>query len=164
MNTQFETKEKGNKSGKTEWLTPPEIINDLGEFDLDPCAPINPPWNTAKNSHTIEGDGLKQKWEGRVWLNPPYGRGSDKWIKKGKEHGNTMLLIFARTETRVWHKHIWNDADAIFFFKGRLKFYHVDGTQGGTAGAPSVLVAYGKNNVKALEDYKLHKGKLIYLK
>lgn len=22
-----------------EWLTPPEIIKSLGEFDLDPCAP-----------------------------------------------------------------------------------------------------------------------------
>ena len=25
--------------GKDEWLTPPEIIYSLGEFDLDPCSP-----------------------------------------------------------------------------------------------------------------------------
>jgi hypothetical protein len=24
-----------------EWLTPPEIIAALGQFDLDPCSPIN---------------------------------------------------------------------------------------------------------------------------
>jgi hypothetical protein len=23
-----------------EWLTPPEILAKLGEFDLDPCAPV----------------------------------------------------------------------------------------------------------------------------
>ena len=23
-----------------EWLTPPEILKPLGEFDLDPCSPI----------------------------------------------------------------------------------------------------------------------------
>ena len=43
MNVTFE----GNTStGKDEWLTPPEIIKSLGEFDLDPCSPINRPWAT----------------------------------------------------------------------------------------------------------------------
>lgn len=30
--------------GKDEWLTPPAIIKALGEFDLDPCAPVG--WQT----------------------------------------------------------------------------------------------------------------------
>ena len=30
-----------------EWLTPPEILKPLGSFDLDPCAPINRPWDMA---------------------------------------------------------------------------------------------------------------------
>ncbi|MFB5758983.1 DNA N-6-adenine-methyltransferase [Paenibacillus medicaginis] len=58
---------------KDEWLTPPEIIKGLGEFDLDPCVPINRPWDTAKNHYTIEDNGLKKKWFGKVWMNPPYG-------------------------------------------------------------------------------------------
>ncbi len=28
-----------NIDNKEEWLTPPEIIQALGTFDLDPCAP-----------------------------------------------------------------------------------------------------------------------------
>jgi len=32
-----------NTENKDEWLTPPYIIKALGEFDLDPCAPINRP-------------------------------------------------------------------------------------------------------------------------
>lgn len=33
--------------GHDEWLTPPEILLALGPFDLDPCAPIVRPWETA---------------------------------------------------------------------------------------------------------------------
>jgi hypothetical protein len=31
----------------------------------------------------------------------------------------------------------------LFFITGRLSFYHVSGEKSGTAGAPSVLIAYG---------------------
>ena len=149
-------------SSTNEWLTPPELIKSLGPFDLDPCSPINRPWDTAKKHYTIEDDGLSKEWEGRVWLNPPYGRETFKWIDKLALHGNGIALIFARTETIGFHEHIWTWADAIFFFKGRLKFYHVDGTQGGTANAPSCLVAYGEDNVEALRNCGLS-GKFISL-
>ena len=62
----------GPVSQKDEWLTPPELIHSLGVFDLDPCAPFNRPWNTAKRHYTILDDGLKKKVIGRVWCNPPY--------------------------------------------------------------------------------------------
>ena len=71
MNVTFE----GNTStGKDEWLTPPYVIESLGEFDLDPSSPINRPFETAKNYYTILDNGLAQEWEGRVWCNPPYGK------------------------------------------------------------------------------------------
>lgn len=44
MNTSFERSAKATD----EWYTPLEIISSLGEFDLDPCAPVNPLWRTAK--------------------------------------------------------------------------------------------------------------------
>jgi hypothetical protein len=138
--------------GKDEWLTPPSIIKALGTFDLDPCSPINRPWDTAKNHLTILDDGLSKNWEGRVWCNPPYGRETFKWIDKLAIHGNGIALIFARTETIGFHEHIWNKADSIFFFKGRLKFHHVTGEQGGSANAPSCLVAFGSNNVAAIDN------------
>ena len=62
-------------SGQKTWLTPPEIIRSLGEFDLDPCVPDSMPWQTAKRMVTKAEDGLTVDWNGkRVWLNPPYGR------------------------------------------------------------------------------------------
>jgi len=160
MNVTFE----GNTSTGTDvWLTPPYIIEALGEFDLDPSSPINRPFETAKNYYTILDDGLSQEWNGRVWCNPPYGKHTKNWLKKCKEYGNAMVLIFARTETRMFFDHIWNDADAVLFIKGRLKFYHIDGTQGDAAGAPSVLIAYGDNNAEILKNCKLE-GKYIDLR
>ena len=116
-----------NTENKDEWLTPPEIIRSLGEFDLDPCSPHpdRRPWDTAKDHYWEELDGLNQPWKGRVWCNPPYGRETFKWIDKLSNHGDGIALIFARTETIGFHEYIWNKADAVFFFKGRLRFYHV---------------------------------------
>ena len=153
-----------NTENKPEWLTPPDIIKSLGSFDLDPCAPHKEkrPWATAENHYALPVDGLTAPWGGRVWCNPPYGRETFAWLKKLASHGNGIALIFARTETVGFHTEIWGKADALFFFKGRLKFYHVTGEQGGTANAPSCLVAYGENNVKAIISSKL-KGKLVRL-
>jgi len=145
---------------KDEWLTPPDLVRVLGGFDLDPCAPVKRPWNTADHHYTVLDDGLRNPWFGRVWMNPPYGRETGIWLDRLKKHGNGIALIFARTETRMFFNYIWNDADGILFLRGRLAFFHVDGTEGGHAGAPSCLIAYGRNNVNALRDSKLD-GSLV---
>lgn len=150
MNTSFE-----RESQKDEWLTPPHVLTALGDFDLDPCSPIGRPWNTAKHHYTIEDDGLSKEWVGRVFCNPPYGTQTKSWLNKCAEHGNAIGLVFARTETRMFFESVWSKADAIFFIKGRLSFYNVHGDKGGTAGAPSVLIAYGKNNAEYLRNLEL---------
>lgn len=136
---------------KDEWLTPPEIIKALGSFDLDPCAPINRPWDTANCHYTIGDNGLVQPWFGRVWCNPPYGLKAAKLLERLADHGNGIALIFARTETRMFFDHVWGRSDAVLFIEGRLHFHHVDGTRAkANGGAPSCLVAYGENNVNRL--------------
>ena len=163
MNTLFETKHN-NGAGKHEWLTPPYIIEALGEFDLDPCSPIKRPWSTAKKHYTILDDGLIQKWDGRVWCNPPYGKHAKSWLLKLGDHGNGIAMTFARTETKMFFEAVWNKADAIFFFKGRPRFYHVTGEECRTnmPGSPSVLIAYGENNVDILRKCTLE-GKLLLI-
>jgi len=152
------------KMKNDEWLTPPYILEALGQFDLDPCAPIVSPFNTANNNFTIETDGLTQNWFGRIWCNPPYGLEATKWLQKLTEHGNGIALIFARTETKMFFDHVWNKADALLFIEGRLFFHHVTGEKAkSNSGAPSVLVAYGKNNVASLKHCGI-RGKLIILK
>jgi hypothetical protein len=140
------------KMKNDEWLTPPEIIKVLGPFDLDPCSPINRPWDTARKHYSILDDGLSSPWAGRVWCNPPYGKEAEVWLKKLADHGNGIALIFARTETEMFFSQVWGRASSILFIKGRLYFYYVDGTKAkANSGAPSCLVAYGQDNVAALE-------------
>jgi hypothetical protein len=135
---------------KDEWLTPPNIVRALGVFDLDPCSPVNRPWPTAAKHFTVEDDGLAHDWDGRVWMNPPYGDETGEWMGRLADHGNGIALVFARTETAWFFDTVWKRADAVFFFRGRIAFYHVTGEQGDAAGAPSVLVAYGAENVRAI--------------
>jgi len=144
------------RADRDEWLTPPEIIKALGAFDLDPCAPIKRPWPTAAHHYTIEDNGLIKPWHGRVWMNPPYGFETGKWLGRLCEHGDGIALVFARTETCDWFNHVWRKAAAILFIKGRLHFHHVSGIRAdANSGAPSALIAYGQNNALALRECRI---------
>jgi hypothetical protein len=151
------------RMGKDEWITPVHIVSSLGHFHLDPCAPINPPWPLADTTYTIEDDGLNQPWFGRVWLNPPYGLESAAWLEKMVEHGVGTALIFARTETDMFFRYVWDCAGAILFLRGRLYFHHINGDRASfNAGAPSCLIAYGDGDVEALRRCDIP-GKLVIL-
>lgn len=155
-----------NTMNADEWLTPPYIISALGPFDLDPCSPSKRPWDTASSHYTKLDNGLSLPWNGRVWLNPPYGKETFKWIERLAEHRNGIALIFARTETKGFHTQIWQKAKAVFFFEGRLKFHYVDGRQGNTANAPSCLIAYDDDNADSIINAYVAnkiKGRMVYL-
>jgi hypothetical protein len=140
---------ENRSDGKDEWLTPRLITDALGPFDLDPCSPIKRPWPTAKTHYTIEDNGLLKEWHGFVFCNPPYNN-VGTWLGRMAEHNNGIALTFARTDTATFHRHVFPKASALYFLKGRLSFHHVDGTKGGTAGAASVLIAYGDTADKRL--------------
>jgi len=142
---------KPNNGAHDTWLTPPSILNVLGEFDLDPCAAPQPrPWPTAKIQLTEHG--LGSAWVGRVWLNPPYGTDIDLWLERMAEHGRGIALTFARTETEAWVRWVWPYAKAVLFIAGRLYFYLPDGTRAkGNAGGPSALIAYSDFDVEVLK-------------
>jgi len=137
-------------TGQKTWLTPPSIINALGKFDTDPCVPDNMPWKTAETMFTKKIDGLKQEWNGRVWLNPPYGRESYPFLEKMAKHKNGIALLFGRTDTEAWHKWIFPNCHSVMFMKGRIRFCHQDGTPADAANAPSCLVSYTKEDTDAL--------------
>ena len=96
-------------------------------------------------------DGLAAKWEGRVWLNPPYGAHAALWLHKMANHGDGIALLFARTETRMFHDEVWPHAGGILFLDGRLTFCDTNGHPGiYNGGAPSCLVAYGRRCTELL--------------
>lgn len=152
-----------NTENEQTWLTPPHIIESLGEFDLDPCVPKDMPWNTAKEMNSLPTCGLSLDWSGkRVWLNPPYGRETFKWLDKLSETKSGVALIFARTETKGFHKTVWEKAHSILFLEGRLKFHKPCGEAGNSANAPSCLISYSEDDTEALRSSGI-KGKLVLL-
>ena len=164
MNTNFETKGKGNKAGTVEWYTPPEIIRALGRFDLDPCTSaqaiaIN---HSAKNYFTRKDNGLKQAWSGRVWLNPPYDPSIHLFMEKMSEHGNGIALIYTRCDSAWFQRHVLGQADAVLFLKKRIRFLNKDGQTAGSPGCGSLLAAYGKRNAAYLRQCTLE-GKYVGL-
>ncbi len=127
-----------------DWITPREIIEALGPFDMDPCACSPQPWRTAARMLSVEEDGLSSHWKGRVWLNPPYGPMAEKWVDRLATHGLGTAILFARTETRWFVEHVWRRASALRFLFGRVHFFRPDGTRAiHNAGGPSVLISYG---------------------
>lgn len=141
----------------TTWLTPPHIQPALGgweAFDLDPCAaPAPRPWPTARIMNAeADGDGLALQWDGRVWLNPPYTSTEiGAWLARIAGHGRGTALIFARTETAAFQAQVWDRASGLLFLSGRLHFHDATGVRAAAnAGAPSVLCAYGPDDMDRL--------------
>lgn len=151
--------------GRTDtYLTPPPLIRALGEFDLDPCCPHTMPWATADVMMHEPTDGLRERWYRRVWLNPPYGPRLGKWMHKMATHNHGTALIFARTDTEVFHRDVFPVAHAMLFLQGRITFHDAAGTPCiYNAGGPSVLIAYGLADALKLAD-SLIPGHFIALK
>lgn len=142
-----------HRGGTDTWLTPPEWIRHLGPFDLDPCAAPDPkPWPTADRHYTApDDDGMALPWLGFVWLNPPYGPETERWLNKLYHHGDGIALAFARTETRWFVEQVWSRADAVLFVHGRPHFHHADGERAkGNSGGPVCLIAYGERAANRL--------------
>lgn len=94
---------------------------------------------------------MTAEWLGRVWMNPPFGRHTESWLRKLSEHGDGIALVFARTETAMFQKYVWPAASAVMFLAKRPHFHRPCGARaGGNSGGPICLVAYGENNAKSL--------------
>lgn len=119
-------------SNTGDWHTPPEIVEavrDLfgGRIDLDPCSNSHEAPNVpARTLYTREDDGLSREWSGRVYLNPPYGKGIGPWIEKVREEHEAgrvtaaVVLVKAATDTR-WFR-LLSERYPRCEVAGRLKF------------------------------------------
>ena len=109
----------------TEWSTPQSFYDALDtefHFTLDVCA-------TTTNAKcprffTMADDGLRQRWEGACWMNPPYGKTIALWIRKAAESALAgavvVCLVPVRTDTRWWQRYVLGAE--VRFVPGRLTF------------------------------------------
>jgi len=118
------------QSKTVEWPTPSEVFDPLHRefgFTLDVAA--TPENAKCDRFYTKEQDGLKQQWDGVVWMNPPYGKDVPKWLQKAIDEAHrgvtSVCLIPARTNT-VWFHELCLKQGEVRFVKGRPKFGDAD--------------------------------------
>lgn len=143
-------------SDHDDWCTPPLIaglVKSLSPFGigLDPCS-NDRSIIEAKKCIALPNNGFAGTWRehGLVYVNPPYGNAISEWVRKGAvefsdvqdDFDELVMLIPARTDTVWWHKYI-TTADAVCFWRGRIKFLRQQPS--GTAPFPSALVYWGVN-------------------
>jgi hypothetical protein len=91
--------------------------------------------------YTAADDGLTQPWKGRVWLNPPYGKGIGAWLAKARsaaaDGALVVCLVPARPDTRWWRESA-AAASLVRFLPGRVKF------GADPAPFPSAVVVFGE--------------------
>lgn len=133
-------------SDSPEWYTPGHIVARvqaaLGGIDLDPCADAERSV-PAERHYTADDDGLGRPWSGRVYMNPPYGRGIDAWIERLCDHyargyvSEAVALVPARVDTQWWKR---LKAFPVCFLEGRLNFSEHENS----APFPSAVVYLGQ--------------------
>ena len=132
-------------------LTPLDLINKLGYFDLDPCGLQ---WHkTASKIISLPNDGLAENWNGRVWLNPPYSN-PKPFIRKLAEYGNGIALVLNSTDTDWFQEYGLKKANGMYLLKGRPKFTRMDMSPVSIMRGV-VLFAYGEQNCEALKNCQL---------
>ena len=141
-------------SGENEWYTPSEFIEaaraTMGAIDLDPCSSaIAQQTVQAKHYYTIDDDGLSCKWDGRVWMNPPYGKKLIgqfcSTLVESVENGRieqACVLVNNATETG-WFQQLLERAASICLIRGRIRFLDVAGDVANTPLQGQSLLYFG---------------------
>jgi len=145
------TKDDARFTSKSDnWGTPPELfsaLNEVYDFQLDAAASTRN--HLCKHYFTRQQNALRKDWSPyrRVWLNPPYGRGMQNWMRKAYEESRkgalVVCLVPVRTDTRWWQDWV-KDKAWVTFVPGRLRFVRHDkgGERGDAAPFASALVTY----------------------
>jgi len=119
-------------TGNAENYTPLEIIEAIrevmGSITLDPAScKMAQKIVKAEKYYTQETDGLSKKWEGNIFLNPPYGMPeiklfADKLLSELSNIESAILLTNDQTDT-LWFQSCALRAKVICFTTGRIGFY-----------------------------------------
>lgn len=145
-----------NNSGNNHWYTPKKYTDSarkvMGGIDLDPASSeIANKTVKAGSIFTEEDNGLEKKWNGRVWMNPPY---SQPLIKHFSEKlcaeyevdnvKEAIVLVNNATET-TWFQSMAEYSSAICFPDKRIKFIDIDGNEGDSPLQGQAIIYMGDN-------------------
>ena len=133
----------------TEHYTPQYILDAviacLGEIDLDPASNNHEIPNVPVAWHyTAQDNGLLRPWEGRVFLNPPFGPGVERWFSKlyleraAGRITEAIVLWKSATETAAW-KTLTAISCRVCFPSARIRFVGPAGNDSGPTFSPALF-------------------------
>ncbi len=133
----------------TEHYTPQYILDAviacMGVIDLDPASNSRDIPNVPAEKHyTSQDNGLVQPWAGRVFLNPPFGPGVERWFSKlylERSAGRTteaIVLWKSATETAAW-KTLTAISCRVCFPSARIRFVGPQGNESGPTFSPALF-------------------------
>lgn len=143
------------------WYTPEWVLDlvrqGFGGITLDPATDASNP-TRALLALTEADNGLAHDWDellpykygSVVWINPPYGRALLPWARKivgeapALRNHHMFVLVPSRTETE-WFGTLFDSADAIAFFRDRIRFWHPWKTGKDSPAFPNALFYFGSS-------------------
>jgi hypothetical protein len=169
------------------WVSPVEVrqcVAKMGRVALDPCS--NPaskmgavvewfgprPLLRKELPSTAEAfadplrrvswtDGLATSWQGfdgLTYVNPPYGRGVGKWLRKCADEAalgaEVIALVAASTGTRWCHDHVFKRAQALCFVDGRLQFENEPPSGKSVSTLENLIVFWGDRRSLFIDSFK----------
>jgi hypothetical protein len=161
-----------NNSGNNEWYTPSEYVEAarkvMGGIDCDPASSeIANQTVNAKIFFTSKQDGLKQKWTGRVWMNPPYAQplihefctaARDKYLSG--EIKEACVLVNNATDT-AWFQILAHVCRSICFVKSRIRFLDLNGNPSGAPLQGQAIIYIGEKPKEFNKEFS-SKGIVLY--
>jgi len=140
------------------WETPQSFVDHIQDifelkFDMDACASFDS--KKVEFYYSEDTNSLIQCWHGSVWCNPPYSKPLKskfvyKAIKECEDQNvrEVVMLIPARTDTKLFHDVIMKNARSIYFIKGRINFLLENNEYSGSTVA-SMLVFFTPASVRS---------------
>jgi DNA N-6-adenine-methyltransferase (Dam) len=135
-----------------EWYTPPYVFRALEcTFDMDVASPGKKVTSWVPARSFLTALSLHTKWEGFVWMNPPFGprNGLVPWLDKFFKHDNGVALVPDRTSAPWWQEYA-AQADLVLFVSPKIKFLGADGYPGASPAQGTSLLAAGRLGCAAL--------------
>lgn len=133
---------------REDWSTPWSLFERWDRefrFELDAAASLHNAkcprfWSRKEN-------GLAQPWAPlTTWLNPPYGKDLDLWVRKALieslKGATVVALLPASIDTRWFHESVFPHVDELRLIRGRVSFDPPPGRRASTPANGSVLAVY----------------------
>jgi phage N-6-adenine-methyltransferase len=147
-------------SERDNWKTPKWLLDAIEEnhglIHTDPSQGSSTSIGSLYN-YNVDDNGLEQKWNGTVFVNPPFSYKSD-FLEKAveeveKDYCDTIFFVTPDGTDTIswWHEYIAEKANYIWFSKGRISYVHPNGETADSPTFGTAVSVFGDTTEEMIE-------------